>query len=205
MTTMLRAAATAAALALLAPAAARAQQQPSHPRLGLGVSMNSNLITGAATFGPSVFAPPTNLYVPFYIAPNVRVEPQFGWLSVSDDVEDTDDSSFALGLGVLVLKPVVQTTNLYGGVRLVSTWLKDETRVGATVLRKETQRNTTLAAVFGGEYLPAPWFSVGVEGQLEYTAIGDVKRQQTGVANQTFQGGSARATQGLFFLRVYFM
>ncbi len=138
------------------------------------------------------------------MAPNFRIEPQIGWLKVNSDADDTSDSSFALGIGALYVKPVTQGTNLYGGVRLASTWMKDEERLSPTVERKTTQRNTTLAAVLGGEYLPSPWFSVGVEAQIEYTALGDPKVEQTGAPTFTGQGGSANATQGLLFMRVYF-
>lgn len=208
----LRAAAAAAALAaaLAAPASARAQQQ-RQPRLGLGVSVNTNVVTPLTTAtAPAgtarVFAPPGNLYVPIYVAPNVRIEPQVGWLTVTDDDTSADDSSFAAGIGALVLKPVAAAASLYGGVRLVSTWLKDEElNGGRTVFTKRTRRNTMLAAVFGGEYLPAPWFSAGIEAQLEYTAIGDVKVQETAQPTQTLQGGSARSIEALLFLRVYFL
>jgi len=201
MKTTLRVAAAAAALAFAAPSFA---QQSAHPRVGLGVSMNSSLIAPLLTLGNAIFAPPTQLYVPFYVAPNVRIEPQFGWLSVHDDTDDVTSRSFSLGVGAVLLKPVAQSTNLYVGGRLVSTWLRDENRVNPTTVAKTTQRNTTLAAVFGGEYLPSPWFSVGLEAQLEFTALGDPETETAGIT-VTGQGGSSKATQGLFFLRVYFL
>ena len=82
--TMLRAAAASPRSRLSAPTFA---QQPvaTQPRVGLGVSMNTSLIGPLLTVGSSPFAPPTSLYVPFYVAPNFRIEPQIGWLKVNDD------------------------------------------------------------------------------------------------------------------------
>ncbi|HEX9399105.1 MAG TPA: hypothetical protein VF912_03255 [Anaeromyxobacter sp.] len=200
----LRAAAAVAALALSAPALAQQQTaQGAHPRVGLGVSMNSSLLGPVVTLGAADFAPPSNLYVPIYLSPSFRLEPQIGWLSVHDDGSDTTDSAFALGVGALFVKPVAAATNLYGGARLVSTWLKDEQRAG-TFVERLTRRNTTLAGVFGGEWLPSAWFSIGIEAQLEFTAIGDPKLR-TAAGTATGQGGSAKATEGLLFMRVYFI
>src|SRR6266511_1270456 len=161
----LRAAAAVAALALSAPALAQQQTaQGAHPRVGLGVSMNSSLLGPVVTLGAA---------------------------------------DFALGVGALFVKPVAAATNLYGGARLVSTWLKDEQRAG-TFVERLTRRNTTLAGVFGGEWLPSAWFSLGIEAQLEFTAIGDPKLR-TAAGTATGQGGSAKATEGLLFMRVYFI
>jgi hypothetical protein len=203
MLTPLRAAVALAALALAAPTFA--QQQASHPRVGLGISMNTSLVTPLVTLGSSVFAPPTLLYVPFYLAPNVRIEPTIGWIKVNDDQNDVTSSAFQLGIGAVILKPVTASTNLYGGARLSSVWDRDETRVSPIAVRKDTQRNTDLALVIGGEYLPTPWFSVGAEGQLDFVWMGDVTHDQTGVPRTTTSGGSASSTQALLFIRVYFL
>jgi hypothetical protein len=196
----LRAAAAAAALAFAVPTFA---QQDTQPRVGLGVSLNTSVLGPLLSAASSNLSPPpSNVYVPIYVTPNLRLEPQIGWVSTKDDQSDLSSRSFALGVGALFVKPVVQTTNLYGGARLISTWLKNEENTGAGVA-KTTQRNTTIAAVLGGEWLPSPWFSLGVEAQLEYTAVGD---PETKVGGNTFdgEGGSSTATQGLLFTRVYY-
>ena len=71
--TMLRAAAAVVALATSASTFAQ-QAVATQPRVGLGVSMNTSLIGSLLTFGSSPFAPPTSLYVPFYVAPNFRIQ-----------------------------------------------------------------------------------------------------------------------------------
>lgn len=203
MLTTLRAAVAFAALALAAPALA--QQQPSHPRVGLGISMDTDTVGRLITNSGSVYAPPAVLYVPFYVTPNVRIEPAIGWIRVHDDQNDVTSSSFQLGVGALFLKPVTTSTNLYVGGRLSSIWDRDETRVSAVTTRKTTQRNTELAVVLGGEYLPSPWFSVGAEAQLGFTWLGDVTQEVTGAPNTVTSGGSAQSTRALLFMRVYFL
>ena len=51
---------------------------------------------------------------------------------------------------------------------------------------------------------PSPWFSVGVEGQLEFVFLGD-EDINTGGVTTTGRGGSAWGLDGLLFLRVYFL
>jgi hypothetical protein len=58
--------------------------------------------------------------------------------------------------------------------------------------------------VGGAEYLPAAWFSIGVEAQLAFNFLGDQDRNVRGVTTTT-SGGTAKAIQGLFFMRVYFL
>ena len=204
MLTTIRAALAFAALALAAPAFAQ-QQTSSHPRLGLGISMDTNLLSQIGTVTGSVFAPPAAIYVPFYVAPNLRIEPQIGWIRVHDDQNDVTSSSFELGVGALFLKPVTASTNLYGGGRLSLIWDRDETRTGPLTVTKDTQRNTDLALVVGGEYLPSPWFSVGAEAQLNFLWLGDVDHAVTGGPTTTTSGGMASSTRALLFVRVYFM
>jgi hypothetical protein len=197
----LRAAAAVVALALAAPAVA--QQAPAHPRLGVGVSLNPSLIADlASTTG--TLAPAPKLYVPFYVTPSIRIEPEIGWISVTNDANSTNDHAFDLGIGALVLKPMSQSTNLYGGLRLASIWLQNETRSGGGVLTRTTQRNTLLSFVGGAEYLPAAWFSIGVEAQLAFNFLGDHDVNVGGITTTT-SGGTAKAIQGLFFMRVYFL
>ena len=203
MLTALRAAAAVAALALAAPALA--QQQPARPRVGLGISMDTDLVGRFITNAGSVYAPPAVLYVPFYVTPNVRIEPEIGWIRTHDDQNDVTSSSFQLGVGAVFLKPVTASTNLYVGGRLSSVWDRNETRTGAFTVTKDTQRNTDLALVLGGEYQPSPWFSVGAEGQLGFTWLGDVTHEVTGAPNTITSGGSSQSTRALLFMRVYFL
>ena len=201
--TTLRAASAVVALALAAPAVA--QQAAAHPRFGAGLSINPNLplsLVGAATIS-STFTTP-KLYVPFYIAPNIRIEPEIGYFSISNDTDSTNNHVFDLGIGALYLKQMTPSTNLYGGLRLASIWAQTETRLSPTTVERINQRNTLLAFVAGTEYLPVQWFSVGIEGQLAFTWLGD-EDINIGGATSTGRGGFASAIQGLIFLRVYFL
>jgi len=209
MNRILRIAAAAAALALAAPAVAQQSTQTTQGKVGIGVGMPTtevgsffntlNSITGVPE-GPQI-------YVPINVTPNLRIEPQFGYLSNNDDELDETDSSFTLGAGVLYLMPIAQQTNLYVGGRLALTWAKDESHPGFAggALVKTTQRSTMFAPVLGGEYVPNPRFSVGAEGQLQFVSLGDPKQEVAGGGTATAQGGSIKSTQALLFVRVYFM
>ena len=102
------------------------------------------------------------------------------------------------------MKPVSQAASLYGGLRLASVWLQNETRLSATNVQRTTQRNTILTFAFGTEYLPATWFSIGVEAQLGFVFLGD-EQISSAAGSATGSGGSATTLQGLFFLRTYFL
>jgi len=204
MNRILRIAAAAAALALAVPASAQQSTSATQGKVGIGVGMPTNLLSGFLnTIGGAVPEGP-QIYVPINVSPNLRIEPQFGYLANTDDELDETDSAFTLGAGVLYVMPVAQQTNLYVGGRLTLTWTKDEDHAGAA-LEKTTQRNTAIAPVLGGEYVPSPRFSVGAEAQLVFVSLGDRKIETAGFPTVTFQGGSTRSTQALVFVRVYFM
>ena len=202
MKTLLRAGTTVAVLALAAPALA---QQQTQPRVGLGVSFNSTVlgVQPAPANGTGAFVRP-KLYVPFYVAPNVRIEPEIGWLSVSNDNDSTTNSAFDLGIGAMVVKAVNPVVDLYGGARLSVVWTKSEEIIGGGFFQRIEQRNICFAPVFGGEYRPSPWFSVGVEAQLNLIFMGNEDVTTDGV-KATGRGGDARGIEGLAFLRTYFL
>ncbi len=205
MQTILRIGALVAALTVAAPAAAQQPSQQSQGRVGIGLGMPVNQLGQLlGIFGGSASVEP-QIFVPINISANLRIEPQLGYFRISDDADDTDDSSFTLGAGVFFVKPVVQQTQLYLGGRLAVNWTRDEDRTSSTNVDKTEQTNVTIAGVFGGEYLPSPWFSVGAEAQLAYTALGDPETTNSAGVSVTGQGGSIFSTVGLMFLRVYFL
>jgi hypothetical protein len=204
MKTVLRIGALVAALTFAAPAAAQQQQQQQQQgRVGIGLGMPVNQLGQLIGIfgGPSASVEP-QIFVPINISPNLRIEPQFGYFKLSDDDDQTDTSSFTLGAGVFFVKPVAQQTQLYLGGRLALNWFRDEDQTSPA---KFEQTNVTIAGVFGGEYLPSPWFSVGAEAQLAYTSLGDPDVTDTVGVTTTGQGGSIFSTAGLLFLRVYFL
>jgi hypothetical protein len=202
MKTTLRALPALAVLALAHPAAAQ-QAAPSHPRLGLGVSLNTTTLGLTSPANTTAFVRP-KFYVPFYVAPNIRLEPEIGWLSATDDNTSTTNSAFDLGIGALFTKPVSPVVDLYAGARLAAIWTQTEQDVGGGVIQRVKQRNISFAPVLGGEYTPSPWFSVGVEAQLEFIFLGD-EDVNTGGVSTTGRGGNAKGLEGLVFLRVYFL
>jgi hypothetical protein len=206
MHTTLRAVAAMAALALAAPALAQSTQaQPMGPRVGLGVSFNSTLLgIQPADANTTAFVRP-KLYVPIVLAPNVRIEPEIGWLKSKNDTDSTLDSAFDLGIGALLLKPVNPVVDLYFGGRLALVWVRSETVVGGGVVQKVTQRNFSIAPVLGAEYKPSPWFSIGVEAQLNLIFLGDEDVSRSDGTGGTGSGGSATSLEGLAFLRAYFL
>ncbi len=200
MKTSLRAALAHAALALAFPALAQ-QAAPSHPRVGLGVSLNTTTLGLTTPSNSTAFVRP-KLYVPFFVAPNIRLEPEIGWLSATDDNTSTTDHAFDLGIGGLFIKNMSPNVDLYGGARFALIWTQSEADIGGGVIQRVRQRNFSFAPVVGGEYRPSPWFSVGVEGQLEFVFLGD-EDVNTGGVTTTGRGGSAWGLEGLLFVRVY--
>lgn len=201
MKSVLRIGALVAALTFAAPAAAQ-PSQPSQGRVGIGLGMPVNQLSQLLGIGGSGASLEPQIYVPINISPNLRIEPQLGYFKLSDDDAQTETSSFTIGAGVFFVKPVVQQTQLYLGGRLALNWFRDEDQ---NTPAKFEQTNLTIAGVFGGEYLPSPWFSVGAEAQLAYTALGDPDVTDTAGVTTTGQGGSIFSTAGLLFLRVYFL
>jgi hypothetical protein len=209
MNTMLRTIGAVAALALAVPAFAQGTQaQPTGPRVGLGVSIDTLGFASAFTANTTALVSP-KLYIPIVVAPNVRIEPEIGWVRARNDNDSTSDSAFDLGIGAMFLKSVNQNVDLYGGARLRVVWMRMEQVTGGGGFEKTEQRNFTFAPVIGGEYKPSPWFSVGVEAQLNFIFLGneDITTTAPGGATvkTTGSGGDAQTLAGLAFLRVYFL
>ncbi len=202
MKTILRIGAMAIALALAAPASA---QQPPPGRVGIGLGMPVTGIGQLLSIASAGGFDAPQIYVPINVSPNLRIEPQIGFVRVANDADDTTDSSFTIGAGVFFVKPVAQQTDLYLGGRLAFNWTRDEDRTSATNVNTAKQTNTSVAGVFGGEYLPSSWFSVGAEAQIAYVSQGDIKTTNSAGISVTEPGGSIWSTQGLLFIRVYFL
>lgn len=192
--------AVAMALASALPVAA---QQSTKPFIGLGVGLpTSELGTVAGVFGidGGVVAP--QLYVPINVLPNLRIEPQIGFLTWSDDATGDERSFWSIGTGAFWLMPLAESVNMYVGPRLVLAFFKEEEPTGIGV-QKRSATDVLLAAALGGEAFLHPRLSLGAEGQIGYTWLGDVEEtSETGQKSET-PGGSSLATQGILFVRVY--
>jgi hypothetical protein len=216
MTSTTRLAAVLASLVV--SAAASAQEEPrSAPRLGLGISAEASLVGSLVPLGNAVYAPPVQLHVPIAVTPAFRLEPSIGFVTVKDKGSESTPStgpgapaltstSFSLGLGALYVRPVAPKVQAIAGGRITAIWSKDQT-VASDPQRsvvEAKQQNLVVAAVLGGEYLPSPWFSVGLEGQLSFAALGDYETTASGTSTKN-KGGSSASTHALLTVRVYFL
>jgi hypothetical protein len=169
-----------AALALSAPAFAQSQQPAgaNGGQFGLGIS-----ITPDADPAPTI-----EVYVPFQIAPTLRLEPSLGIATVDAPQGGTDTKDITLGVGLFVTQKVAPAVNIYGGGRLKLNFASFDN--GAT---DDSGTDFILAAAAGGEYFFVPKFSIGLEGQLGFYS-----------QSETSGDNSGFFTTGLGFLRVYF-
>ncbi len=193
-----------AAVAALACALPAAAQQRTQPLVGLGVGIQaSELGTVAGVFGIDGGLVAPQLYVPINILPNIRVEPQFGFLTWHDDATGEERSFKSIGTGVFWVLPFGGNADLYVGPRLAFSFFRQREPTGGGTFRKRSATDVFFAAALGGEVAVHPRLSVGAEGQLGYTSLGDVDvTSETGVTT-TEPGGSSWATQGVLFVRVY--
>ncbi len=202
---MFRIVAAAATLAAAVPAAAQ-QAQETQGRVGLGVGLPTSeiaplLATGIGV-GGGIVAP--QLYVPINVTPNIRIEPQVGLLTVHDDASGDELSYKSIGTGVFWLMPLGGNADMYVGPRLVLSFFREKNVGGGGVVTETTGTDVFVAAALGGEIAVHPRFSVGAEGQLGYTSIGDRDVTAAGVT-VTVAGGSGWITQGIIFARFYIL
>jgi hypothetical protein len=192
MQSKLRLAALAtAALALAAPAAAQ-EQQPTEkqPTMGVGVALSRSNVIGDVVLGGGLAS---ELYFPIDVSPTLRIEPQLGFISTSDELGDFSSVSF--GVGVLFLRPVGQQGLAYVGPRVAFT-------SGDSLLGLEDAADGTdfrIAGAVGGEYRFGSVFSIGVEGQLAVLIQGDRELDD----GTELDGGTIFQTTGLVFFRAY--
>lgn len=171
-----------AALAALALAgSAVAQQEPSRPQFGLGIAVIP------LTTGPiGALSPTVEVYVPFQVAPNFRIEPSLGIYTNDDGT--VSQSDLTLGVGAFVQKRVAAAVDLYAGGRIKLNFASVDTGV-----TDDSDTDFLLAGAVGGEYYIAPKFTVGLEAELGLYQDGDVNG-----------GDDGFFTTGLAFLRVFF-
>lgn len=202
MKRIIRIAALGAVLAAAAPALAQQGSSKVHVGLGIGFPVSELAPLFAAT-GPGGLVAP-QLYVPIDVTPSLRIEPQIG-LFTSHDSASGDDISFkSIGTGVFYVAPLGGPVNLYAGGRLVLSFFKQENVGGGGIVTETSGTDVYIAATLGGEFWAHQRFSVGGEGQLGYTSIGD-RDVSSGGVTVTQSGGSGWQTQGILFVRVFFL
>jgi hypothetical protein len=168
------------ALATAAPALAEEPQPPPAPtpnapaaaasqtRVGLGVSLGSGTAVGFS--------------VPVQIGPHLRIEPE---IAIIDHHVASEEASKMAGMGLAWTFPVA--AQLQGSAGL---------RFQATFFGNGNIRSYRGAALLGGEWLPVPRVSIGVEAQVGYTSF-----WHSWSGPGPFRDGLD--TTGLFIARVY--
>lgn len=145
-----QAGAAAPATPTSAASAAPATQLTPVTRIGLGVGI------GTGDGSPA-------LYVPVEAGP-VRIELDGAYARFG--TRDANVTTARLGLGIFGLVPIAPAIRCDAGARF--RYARDDLS-GA-----HASEAIRIAAVLGGEWAPAPAFSIGVEGQVGYSAgLGD--------------------------------
>ena len=180
--------AVACAVALSAVPLAAQVQAPAH-RVGVGITV-----------------PDVGLFVPINVSSHVRLEPYINFQSTRTDYDispnfDTVSTSFTqIGLGILSVMHPEERVNLYFGPRVGL--LRASRKQNATGNQSdEKDTGWFMAAAVGGEYSPAPRFSVGAEARIQYD-------HASTSASGPFPGGPNLFARNLFsagglFVRFY--
>lgn len=126
------------------------------------------------------------IYVPFKIAPTLRLEPSVGIYTVDSDAGN-DTTDLTLGAGLFVTQKVAAPVDVYFGGRVKLNFAGIDT--GAT---DDSGTDFFVAGAAGGEYYLAPKFSIGLEANLGFYSLSEVSGDESGFY-----------TTGLGFLRVY--
>jgi hypothetical protein len=161
-----------------APAPAATTRTASPTRVGLGA--------GIGTGDTFVF------YVPIQIGRSFRLEPEFGLLNVNLDTIGPVREAHAVrvGIGLAWTSQVVEEVRSYAGVRL------QETAVGYGGSGASAS-GARAAVMAGGEWLPVPGVSLGVEAQVGYAYVTDAQNG-LGVVS-----GNGVDTGVLFLARIF--
>jgi opacity protein-like surface antigen len=219
--------ALAAALAVaLAPAAwaqtprgqAPASQGGPSTSVGFGVGVEpfSTSLFGGATAAGSLDATlnggtaPVGIYVPIQLAPNLRLEPLFGYWHVSGNRNalggnDNSRSATTLGLGALFYLQPVNPTGIYAGARLALAFQSSSDVVAPGVDRDLSETDFAISPVLGGEYAFAQSFTFGAEVQLPITFYGNVSDKRPGFTQTTNTERNGIRTNAVVFLRYFFL
>jgi hypothetical protein len=171
-------AASILAAALAVPAGASAQaSQPARPKLGVGVAVV-----------PSGPLTATEIYAPISVAPNLRVEPSVGILTIDTGPVSTRD--LTLGAGVFALMRIGPGTDLQYGGRLKLGFASVSTDGPGG---DDSGTDVVLAGALGAEHWLGDHFSLGLEGQLGYYSLSTVSGDASGLF-----------TEGVVLARAYF-
>ena len=177
-----------------------AQETETSPgtRVGIGVALERTLLFGDE--GDLAFLPVglSNIYVPIVMASGFRIEPEIGYLRLSESGDDwkSSGSSMRFGLGIL---PAVRrgNTSIYFGARLGLVYTKTSFEFTGSESRSESKTDYYVGAAVGAEYGFSTHFTVGAEVQVNYISVGDFAEESDG-------SHSLIGNRNLVFLRWYF-
>jgi hypothetical protein len=172
---------TVMALAALVAASTAEAQGAGADRRPFGFGIGAN-----ASFEETTGAFPYEIYFPLRLGPVLKIEPSIG-LVTGDSDGGGDFSDVTLGVGVFAVRRVSAPVDLYFGGRLKLGFVSEEIAGD-----DESDTDFYVSAAAGGEYFVVPAFSLGLEANLGYYALGDLSGDQTGLY-----------TTGIFFLRMY--
>jgi hypothetical protein len=194
------------------PATAQAPDAKSGVKIGLGVFLNPSAILGDGGGLDGLFLPIGlgNFTVPVLLGSRVRLEPEFGFVSVSSEFTpaggaetfSVSQSVWRYGLNAHVV--ILERGDLrpYAGLRVG--WMRYSSRQTTTTDEFETSRGDTYYGLaVGGEYFVSPFFSLGGEIQVNRVSLGDEETTPT----PPFPSGDSDtrfwSTNGLVGLRLY--
>ena len=172
-------------LSLLFPRAALAQEAPARaPRAGIGVSFDPTLVS-LVPLADAIGAPPVMLLVPIQLTERFRLEPSFGTLTAKTGREERSSggvtpmlrtSSVSAGLAALGVWPVAPGVRANAGARFEFIHCDGDFALSGmasdTPTTHAAQSVTVVSGVLGAEYLPTPWFSIGLDLRLSYASLG---------------------------------
>ena len=131
-----------------------AQGPTPGPRIGFGITV-----------------PDLGVLVPINLSAHLRIEPYMNFLSARADYPLTSDTLWVsrtqIGVGLFSVAQPEEKLAIYFGPRLGLLWGSSNAN-GSSGSGSTTNNGWFLAAAVGGEYSPAPRFSVGAEAKLEF-------------------------------------
>jgi len=190
-------------LVIAIPANAQPSTTDSYPRIGVGVAIADFRDILSDLW--STTAPPNVFTVPIDVSERLRIEPEIGYFSSSDEYEDSKTSRggkyIALGLFPMAR---MENLNLYFGLRLgitSSTYSYRYSSAYSTYRDDVSMSGYSVAPAIGGEYMVSDCFSLGGEAQVKFSSSKGDHEDESGKETVT---ESATATRALLFVRFYF-
>jgi len=138
------------------------------PRIGLGITV-----------------PDLGVFLPINVSAHLRVEPYVNFFSARADYPVTSDTAWAsrtqIGVGVFSVAEPQDKLAIYFGPRVGL--LRGSSKVNGSSGPTSTKSSGWfLAGAVGGEYSPAPRFSVGAEAKIQFDHTSSSSSGSTSIA-----------------------